>query len=295
MSFTSLGTDGFGRSDTRDALRRHFEVDAPHIVLAVLSALAASGELAPTVAEAAAHHYNIAYRCLLELAAMRHRHTGDSIDPVEQHLGLVHMWVGRMLRPDLDRSDLVQEGTLGLMRAVDRFDDGRGIQFSTYASWWIRKAIQGGALRSQDRLGVGAESDYERRAVLRAIDDARPLGGTPPSSQVLAERTGYPEGKVRRLLELPPSVPSTLRYRRLLSTARPPRSSTCWLLRCNVRRAVAGLPEPMRSVVCVRYGFSGPPQSVARTAVLLDLSIRQVRWFSAEVLDELGTRLEETG
>ena len=51
--FVPLGTDGFGRSDTRDALRRHFEVDAPNIVVAVLSALAATGDVKPeTVADA---------------------------------------------------------------------------------------------------------------------------------------------------------------------------------------------------------------------------------------------------
>ncbi len=56
-SWTSLGTDGFGRSDTREALRRFFEVDAPHVVVAVLAGLAAEGAIpASTVAEAIAHH-----------------------------------------------------------------------------------------------------------------------------------------------------------------------------------------------------------------------------------------------
>ena len=51
--YTSLGTDGFGRSDARDALREHFEVDAAHLVLAVLSELARTGQLPPSVVEAA--------------------------------------------------------------------------------------------------------------------------------------------------------------------------------------------------------------------------------------------------
>lgn len=56
-SYTSLGTDGFGRSDTREALRTHFEVDAPNIVVAVLSALADEGKInRAKVAEAIAHH-----------------------------------------------------------------------------------------------------------------------------------------------------------------------------------------------------------------------------------------------
>jgi pyruvate dehydrogenase E1 component len=58
-SFTSLGTDGYGRSDTREALRRFFEVDAPHVVIAVLSGLAASGDLAPGRVDDALSAYGI--------------------------------------------------------------------------------------------------------------------------------------------------------------------------------------------------------------------------------------------
>ncbi len=58
-SFTTLGTDGFGRSDTRAALRRFFETDAAHVVVAVLSALAESGDLDPDVAIKAADEHGI--------------------------------------------------------------------------------------------------------------------------------------------------------------------------------------------------------------------------------------------
>jgi pyruvate dehydrogenase E1 component len=57
--FTPLGTDGFGRSDTRDALRRYFEVDAPHIVVATLAALAADGALEPAVVSEAIQRYGL--------------------------------------------------------------------------------------------------------------------------------------------------------------------------------------------------------------------------------------------
>jgi pyruvate dehydrogenase E1 component len=57
--FTTLGTDGFGRSDTRAALRRHFEVDAAHIVVAVLAALAAAGETTSSEVAAAIEKYGV--------------------------------------------------------------------------------------------------------------------------------------------------------------------------------------------------------------------------------------------
>ena len=58
-SFTPLGTDGFGRSDTREALRRHFETDAPHLVVATLAALATAGEVKPEVVNDAIHRYEL--------------------------------------------------------------------------------------------------------------------------------------------------------------------------------------------------------------------------------------------
>lgn len=58
-SFTSLGTDGYGRSDTREALRRFFEVDAPHIVVATLSSLASSDDLPPSLVDEALRAYGI--------------------------------------------------------------------------------------------------------------------------------------------------------------------------------------------------------------------------------------------
>jgi pyruvate dehydrogenase E1 component len=57
--FSSLGTDGFGRSDTREALRRHFEVDAEHVVVAVLSALAQMGEMKPEAVGEAIRRYGV--------------------------------------------------------------------------------------------------------------------------------------------------------------------------------------------------------------------------------------------
>jgi pyruvate dehydrogenase E1 component len=58
-SYTSLGTDGFGRSDTREALRQHFEVDTPHIVVAVLAGLALRGDIKPEVITDAIKRYGI--------------------------------------------------------------------------------------------------------------------------------------------------------------------------------------------------------------------------------------------
>ena len=58
-SFVPLGTDGFGRSDTRESLRRHFEVDAPNVVVAVLASLAATGDVKPETVRDAIAHYDI--------------------------------------------------------------------------------------------------------------------------------------------------------------------------------------------------------------------------------------------
>src|SRR3954470_11026059 len=102
---------------------------------------------------------------------------------IESNLGLVHS-AAQSYRGRGVPYDLVQEGTLGLMHAVERFDPDRGVKFSTYAAWWIRRALidalgEARAIRlpSKARRGLAAVKAAERE--LRA-----------PAPEAIAERTG---------------------------------------------------------------------------------------------------------
>ncbi|MDZ4696707.1 MAG: sigma-70 family RNA polymerase sigma factor [Deltaproteobacteria bacterium] len=129
---------------------------------------------------------------------------------VKANLRLVLAVAARYSRELLSFEDLVQEGNIGLMKAVDRYDYRRGFRFSTYASWWIRHAI-GRALADKARLVrlpvhvLDSQQKIEktRRKLLAQL-------GRKPSSEEISAEAGLPLEEVQRIVSLPPSNPVSL-------------------------------------------------------------------------------------
>lgn len=93
--------------------------------------------------------------------------------------------------------DLVQEGMIGLVRAVERFDHRRALKFSTYAVWWIRRSILD-ALGGERTIRIPAQARRQIAAVRHAESELR-RAGTPPSEEAISERTGLTMTSVRAL------------------------------------------------------------------------------------------------
>src|SRR6187200_3210826 len=96
---------------------------------------------------------------------------------IESNLGLVHAIAARYRGSGIPFADLVQEGTIGLMRAVERFDHRRDVRFSTYAAWWIRRSLRDAARVTaslEQPVGEDATPLGELSADTRAVD---PLQG----------------------------------------------------------------------------------------------------------------------
>lgn len=117
---------------------------------------------------------------------------------IESNLGLVYS-VARMYRgSSVPFSDLVQEGTVGLVRAAERFDHRRGLKFSTYAVWWIRRSILD-AIASSNVIRIPAKAGQQLAAMRRAEAELEQTGPRRPSDASIAAHAQLSETTVRSL------------------------------------------------------------------------------------------------
>ena len=239
-----------------------------------------------------------------ELALARRVERGDLAAKerlVAANLRLVVHVAKRYQREDhgLALADLVQEGTLGLLRAVEKFDHRRGYRFSTYAVIWIRQAI-GRAIGDKGRAIRLPETMTRRlRELDRVSGELRAGLGRDPFPSELAEALGWLPEEVRQARDL---RRTTLSLHEPVGAGDGDRTELGELiaqdedeapetlahiaaLRAGVRAALERLEVRERTVVAARYGFDDPPATVTETARRLGLRAHEVRR-----LEELALR-----
>ena len=117
---------------------------------------------------------------------------------IESNLGLVHAIARNYLGSGVPLTDLVQEGTVGLVHAVKRFDHHRGVKFSTYAVWWIRRSILD-AIANSAVIRVPSKANQQLAAVRRAESELARVGPRHASDAQIAEHAQLRETTVRSL------------------------------------------------------------------------------------------------
>ncbi len=196
-------------------------------------------------------------------------------------------------------SDLIQEGNVGLLTVLDKFDWRRGFRFSTYAAFWIREAIQK-AIRTQGsliRLPVRKARLMGR--IAESIKRLRQQGHCEPSPEQVAEDIGLDSVKVEELMRLRESVLSMdqarddegLSLRDTLPTpnqTHPAEEIHAKEMRLHVGKILNFLSERERQIVRFRFGFgTGRSLSLRKTSRLVGLSQEGVRRVERRALEKL--------
>jgi RNA polymerase sigma factor (sigma-70 family) len=136
----------------------------------------------------------------VRVAERRLRHAEGRFVAANQ--GLVAIVVKRYLGLGLGQSDLMQEGNIGLLRAVEKFDHRRGCRFSTYATWWIRQGVRRALANQARTIRLPVHAADARYALRQASNKMEARLGRVPSSDELAENTGLELATVSKLMNL---------------------------------------------------------------------------------------------
>lgn len=265
-------------------------------LIAVVVVAALLGTAAPTRAPVTGHSERLALRA----------RRGDRVARttlVEEHMGLVRSIAFRYRGRGLPLEDLVQEGAIGLLGAVEDYDPDRGTAFSTYAFWRIRAAVTH-ALTADGQIVRIPRPVLERRRRVARERERLARGGREPTVANLAAATELRERDVEEALAVFPvgsldeETPLGHPLGETIADPRSPEPAEELIASARtdaLRAALARLAPRKRRIVHRHFGLAGKPATLVEIGTELHLSPERVRGLKDEALRDLASELAATG